>query len=119
MLSSPIQLYRKHFSYIASLYSKRKKATMVENTHTEDEKIREDSNEGLDSGSSNVVVAVAFAFVAAFVAVAAAAALCLRRRSYCYTATETAALLPKWRRQHNFERRRPGFSRCLLPLGMI
>ena len=45
---------------------------MVENTHTEDEKIREDSNEGLDS-SSNVVVAVAFAFVAAFVAAAAAA----------------------------------------------
>ena len=72
MLSSPIQLYRKHFSYIASLYSKRKKATMVENTHTEDEKIREDSNEGLDS-SSNVVVAVAFAFVAAFVAAAAVA----------------------------------------------
>ena len=73
MLSSPIQLYRKHFSYIASLYSKRKQATMVENTHTEDEKIREDSNEGLDS-SSNVVVAVAFAFVAAFVAAAAAVA---------------------------------------------
>ena len=72
MLSSPIQLYRKHFSYIASLYSKRKQATMVENTHTEDEKIREDSNEGLDS-SSNVVVAVAFAFVAAFVAAAAVA----------------------------------------------
>ena len=31
---------------------------MVENTHTEDEKIREDSNEGLDS--SNVFVAFAF-----------------------------------------------------------
>ena len=98
---------------------------MVENTHTEDEKIREDSNEGLDS-SSNVVVAVAFAFVAAFVAAAAVAVAppppllpSPPSYSYCYTATETAALLPKWRRQHNFERRRPGFSRCLLPLGMI
>ena len=95
---------------------------MVENTHTEDEKIREDSNEGLDS-SSNVVVAVAFAFVAAFVAAAAVAPSPLLPSPpsylYCYTATETAALLPKWRRQHNFERRRPGFSRCLLPLRMI
>ena len=77
---------------------------MVENTHTEDEKIREDSNEGLDS-SSNVVVA--FAFVAAFVAAAAAAVApppllpsppsfvllhCYRNSSFASTMATTAQL---------------------------
>ena len=66
----------------------------------EDEKIREDSNEGLDS-SSNVVVAVAFAFVAAFVAAAVAPLLpspsfvllhCYRNSSFASKMATTAQL---------------------------
>ena len=72
---------------------------MVENTHTEDEKIREDSNEGLDS-SSNVVV-VALAFVAAFVEAAVAPILpspsfvllhCYRNSSFASKMATTAQL---------------------------
>ena len=70
---------------------------MVENT--EDEKIREDSNEGLDSsggGDCGVDYATTTAAAAVVVPTDATDATVVVR-----TATETAALLPKWRRQHS------------------
>ena len=71
----------------------------------EDEKIREDSNEGLDSSSSNDGGGGSSGDAAAD-DVAFDAATAVYCRPPCYTTIAgTAAMLPKWRRQHCYDHR--------------
>ena len=70
----------------------------------EDEKIREDSNEGLDSSSSNDGGGSSGDAADDDVAFDAATAVYCRPPRYT-TIAGTAAMLPKWRRQHCYDHR--------------